>query len=463
LVLRATSPSSSPDSSGDSSSDGGSGALYLSYFFVCREAAFLLFQPIAGVVGDRFHRDRRPLLMFADGCRAVIVLGFIIPALVAPEKTWPLLYLFTFFQFAFAALFAPNYSSILPQLVGSAKEVAPAVAISGMVYSGMLMAGAAAGGAVTYLLGPVASFAVDSLTYVISFLLFRRTMKYALRDEDEDNGDVVAESDEEQLVEPSPRVVSVAEEGVRLRVSSSSLGTDDVIELDSHDSSVVGEKSGSDSADWRKRRGILRSRASVESEPAVETETSDHFDLHQSRSVGHVELVDVPQDVESDSSGSEAQEEKGDGEERFGLLHKNVESHAAGPASGRSSLVGSVAVGLRSTTQGLSRAFMETFVEGLLFLKDEPYFLALVFAKATGSLLWAGTDIALFRWAAPHYSSSVDQQPLTLSVMYASSGLGISVVPLILLRFIPGAPRNSRWMIGAGASFLAVSYFWFFA
>jgi hypothetical protein len=65
--------------------------------------------------------------------------------------------------------------SLLPSVV-TPKELLAANTLLGLTWSGMLMLGAALGGAITFSLGITADFIADSLSYLLSALLFFRLL-----------------------------------------------------------------------------------------------------------------------------------------------------------------------------------------------------------------------------------------------------------------------------------------------
>ncbi len=110
--------------------------------FVIRMLAPFLMSPLAGVLADRYDRER--LLIIADISRGIVVLGFLLVR--SPGQVW-LLYTITAIQLAFSGIFFPTRSAIIPDIVSRA-ELGAANAISTTTWSVMLSFGAAIGGIV---------------------------------------------------------------------------------------------------------------------------------------------------------------------------------------------------------------------------------------------------------------------------------------------------------------------------
>ena len=130
--------------------------------------SFFLLAPIAGLLADRL--PRRALMISADAIRCGIMLGF--AGLIAWTGDWgawgpflPLLLVG-----AFAALFSPARSALLPTLIQPGQLVRANGMISGL---GIIatMAAAAAGGYLANNYAPSIAFRLDAATFVVSALL----------------------------------------------------------------------------------------------------------------------------------------------------------------------------------------------------------------------------------------------------------------------------------------------------
>ena len=128
-------------------------------------ALVLLVSPIAGVVADRYNRKH--ILILADLCRAVVVLGFLLVR--EPHHVW-LLYVLSAIQLGLSGFFFPTRTAIVPDLV-SADQLGAANIIGSTTWSVMLAAGAALGGVVAGTWGNQTAFVLDALTFVVSAIL----------------------------------------------------------------------------------------------------------------------------------------------------------------------------------------------------------------------------------------------------------------------------------------------------
>jgi MFS family permease len=136
--------------------------------FVVRMLAPFIMSPIAGVVADRYNRQR--ILVIADVARAITVCGFLLVR--EPGQVW-LLYALTAIQLGISGFFFPTRNAILPDLV-SPRELGAANAIASATWSVMLALGAALGGLVAGAWGNRPAFIIDALTFVVSAVFILR-------------------------------------------------------------------------------------------------------------------------------------------------------------------------------------------------------------------------------------------------------------------------------------------------
>jgi MFS family permease len=131
---------------------------------------------VAGVYVDRW--DRRRIMMAADLLRAVIVLAF---ALVQTPALVPLLYVLGFTQASIATFFRPARGALLPHIVPAAGlPAANGLAQASHVIGSLVGAGLAGLIFATFGTG-IAGFAIDSATFVVSFLFIVRISSSAGR------------------------------------------------------------------------------------------------------------------------------------------------------------------------------------------------------------------------------------------------------------------------------------------
>jgi MFS family permease len=110
------------------------------------------------------------------------------------------------------------------------------------------------------------------------------------------------------------------------------------------------------------------------------------------------------------------------------------------------------------------------FLDGLRYLRGEPFILGLALVKAAGSLAWGAINVVEVTFAEeifPLQSSGIaellpgiDSGTATLGLIYAVSGLGTGLGPLLLRRWLGDAPMRLRWAVSAGFGMLILGTFW---
>jgi len=132
---------------------------------VARFVPSFFFGPIAGVIADRFSRQR--IMIVSDFLRAIVVLGFLFVR--RPDQLW-IIYVLTVFQLGLSTFFEPAKTAAIPSIVED-RELVAANAISSVTWSAMLTLGAAVGGFITSLFGTDAAFILDAASYLLSAAL----------------------------------------------------------------------------------------------------------------------------------------------------------------------------------------------------------------------------------------------------------------------------------------------------
>jgi MFS family permease len=111
-----------------------------------------------------------------------------------------------------------------------------------------------------------------------------------------------------------------------------------------------------------------------------------------------------------------------------------------------------------------SRGGWLDFLDGLRYLRGEPYILILSLLKATGSLVWGAINVLEVDFAEEVFVSDrlaralhgAGGSALVLGLIYASSGLGTGFGPLLLRRWLGDATSRLRWAITASYWMLAL-------
>ena len=138
----------------------------LAIMAICEAVPAFTVGLVAGVYVDRW--DRRRVMLASDLLRAVIVLAF---ALVQTVELLPLFYVLGFLQASIATFFRPARGAMLPHIVpaeglASANSLAQASQVIGSVIgtgiAGLIFANFGNG---------LAGFAIDSVTFLVSFAL----------------------------------------------------------------------------------------------------------------------------------------------------------------------------------------------------------------------------------------------------------------------------------------------------
>jgi predicted MFS family arabinose efflux permease len=110
------------------------------------------------------------------------------------------------------------------------------------------------------------------------------------------------------------------------------------------------------------------------------------------------------------------------------------------------------------------------FLDGLRYLRGQPFILGLALVKAAGSLAWGAINVVEITyaeeifplqsaWVMARYED-LDPGTATLGIVYVVSGLGTGLGPLLLRRWLGDAPMRLRWAISAGFGMLILGTAW---
>lgn len=133
-----------------------------SLMFLTNLIPSLIFGSVAGVFVDRW--DRRRVMIVADLVRASLAALQLVAVFT---KNIPLAFVIAFSQATIGQFFQPARQAIIPEIVSKELLVA-ANGLANATSNGLLVVGPALGTSVYYLLGPVASFSLDSVSFLIS-------------------------------------------------------------------------------------------------------------------------------------------------------------------------------------------------------------------------------------------------------------------------------------------------------
>ena len=139
----------------------------IAYLMIFHLLPFVIFSPFAGSLADKISRKK--MLYYSDAIRFFIVIAIIIA--VQFESVILILGLL-FLQYTFSSFYEPALSSLLPNIV-SDKNLFTANAAVAAAWSVMMSLGMAIGGFVVYLTNTETALIIDSLTFLLSFLLMK--------------------------------------------------------------------------------------------------------------------------------------------------------------------------------------------------------------------------------------------------------------------------------------------------
>ena len=142
----------------------GSEAL-LGILFTVRMLGFALFQPIVGLLADRWSRKR--IMVVTNIAQALFALSFLM--VDGPEDMWWLLTMSAVMMLLHGSYLTAERAAI-PNIV-SEEELATANALDSATWSAALAIGAALGGIVVTEYGVDVAFIIDSITFVIAALI----------------------------------------------------------------------------------------------------------------------------------------------------------------------------------------------------------------------------------------------------------------------------------------------------
>lgn len=143
--------------------------LAMAIYATARHLPMLLFNPLAGVVADRFNR--RQIMIAADLSRALLALGFLI---AERWRSLPLIYSVGACLFAISTFFNAAKKSALPNIVGDTEELLGANALSASTTAATLAIGSACGGLIASVFGRGVVFVINAATFLLSAEMIRR-------------------------------------------------------------------------------------------------------------------------------------------------------------------------------------------------------------------------------------------------------------------------------------------------
>jgi MFS family permease len=98
---------------------------------------------------------------------------------------------------------------------------------------------------------------------------------------------------------------------------------------------------------------------------------------------------------------------------------------------------------------------MFAYVEGMRYLWGEPVILGIALAKAGGALVWGSINVVEVPLAERIFPL-MGNGPLTLGILYAATGIGTGVGPLLMRRWLGDSKRAQMRAIQIGFSTMAL-------
>ncbi len=108
------------------------------------------------------------------------------------------------------------------------------------------------------------------------------------------------------------------------------------------------------------------------------------------------------------------------------------------------------------------------FLDGLRYLKGRSFILGISLVKAGGALAWGAINVLEITFATKVFTLEfrgltgpfeIDSATAVLGLIYAVSGLGTGLGPILLRRWLGDAPKLLRWAISGGFGLMAMGIF----
>jgi len=124
-------------------------------------------------------------------------------------------------------------------------------------------------------------------------------------------------------------------------------------------------------------------------------------------------------------------------------------------------LISRIAGPIKAKKAIISRGSFFEFMDGLRYLRKQAFILGISLVKAGGALAWGAINVLeityatdIFRLELPAAAASltvnIDNSTAVLGLIYAISGLGTGIGPLVMRRWLGDAPLRQRWAISLG-------------
>ena len=124
-------------------------------------------------------------------------------------------------------------------------------------------------------------------------------------------------------------------------------------------------------------------------------------------------------------------------------------------------LISRIAGPIRADKAQARRGGFFEFLDGLRYLRKHVFILGVSLVKAGGALAWGAINVLEITYATDvfqldfslgdsSFAATIDSSTMVLGLIYAVSGLGTGLGPLVLRQFLGDAPLRQRWAISLG-------------
>jgi MFS family permease len=99
------------------------------------------------------------------------------------------------------------------------------------------------------------------------------------------------------------------------------------------------------------------------------------------------------------------------------------------------------------------------FVDGLRYLRGKPFILILALVKGSAALAWGALSVLELAMAERYFPIG-EKGAITLSILYAVTGVGSGLGPLLMRRLVGDSQRSALWALTVGFAMLTIGVFW---
>ncbi len=138
----------------------------MSLLAICKLSPNFFLIPFSGVLADA--RDKRQTMLMLDALGTLAPFSYL---LAYSFQSIPLVYACTLLQASIAAMYEPCRASLVTLMVKDEEYLKKATTLTGLAWSAMAAFGSGLGGFMVAKIGINACFVVDSLTFVVSWIL----------------------------------------------------------------------------------------------------------------------------------------------------------------------------------------------------------------------------------------------------------------------------------------------------